>query len=93
MTDFEIEKAMITGMVKSLFKGVRVVSAGCDDGSFKIMIPKKAAEHCVIRYVFGRVRKYAQSVEMAFNNVLAVDPFLADDGAYFSISVVTVKRC
>ena len=63
------------------------------DDSFKIMIPKKAAEHCVIRYVFGRVRKYAQSVEMAFGNVLAVDPFLADDGAYFSISVVTVKRC
>ena len=93
MTDFEIEKTMITGMVKSLFKGVRVVSAGCDDGSFKIMIPKKAAEHCVIRYVFGRVRKYAQSVEMAYDNVLAVDPFLADDGAYFSFSVVTVKRC
>jgi len=93
MTDFEIEKGMITGMVKSLFKGVRVVSDGCDDGSFKIMIPKKAAEHCVIRYVFGRVRKYAQSVEMAFNNVLAVDPFLADDGAYFSFSVVTAKRC
>ena len=93
MTDFEIEKTMITGMVKSLFKGVRVVSAGCDDGSFKIMIPKKAAEHCVIRYVFGRVRKYAQSVEMAYSNVLAVDPFLADDGAYFSFSVVTVKRC
>ena len=93
MTDFEIEKTMITGMVKSMFKGVRVVSAGCDDGSFKIMIPKKAAEHCVIRYVFGRVRKYAQSVEMAFDNVLAVDPFLADDGAYFSFSVVTVKRC
>ena len=91
MTDFEIEKTMITGMVKSMFKGVRVVSAGCD--SFKIMIPKKAAEHCVIRYVFGRVRKYAQSVEMAYGNVLAVDPFLADDGAYFSISVVTVKRC
>lgn len=41
MTDFEIEKTMITGMVKSTFKGVRVVSAGCDDGSFKIMIPKK----------------------------------------------------
>jgi len=93
MTDFEIEKAMITGMVKSMFKGVRVVSAGCDDGSFKVMIPKKAAEHCVIRYVFGRVRKYAQSVEMAFDNGLAVDPFLADDGAYFSFSVVTVKRC
>ena len=93
MTDFEIEKGMITGMVKSMFKGVRVVSAGCDDGSFKVMIPKKAAEHCVIRYVFGRVRKYAQSVEMAFGNVLAVDPFLADDGAYFSFSVVTVKRC
>jgi len=93
MTDFEIEKTMITGMIKSLFKGVRVVSAGCDDGSFKIMIPKKAAEHCVIRYVFGRVRKYAQSVEMAYGNVLAVDPFLADDGAYFSFSVVTAKRC
>ena len=93
MTDFEIEKTMITGMVKSTFKGVRVVSAGCDDGSFKVMIPKKAAEHCVIRYVFGRVRKYAQSVEMAFDNGLAVDPFLADDGAYFSFSVVTVKRC
>ena len=93
MTDFEIEKTMITGMVKSLFKGVRVVSAGCDDGSFKVMIPKKAAEHCVIRYVFGRVRKYAQSVEMAYGNVLAVDPFLADDGAYFSFSVVTAKRC
>lgn len=93
MTDFEIEKTMITGMVKSLFKGVRVVSAGCDDGSFKIMIPKKAAEHCVIRYVFGRVRKYAQSVEMAYSNVLAVDPFLADDGACFSFSVVTAKRC
>ena len=93
MTDFEIEKGMIAGMVKSTFKGVRVVSAGCDDGSFKIMIPKKAAEHCVIRYVFGRVRKYAQSVEMAYGNVLAVDPFLADDGAYFSFSVVTVKRC
>ena len=93
MTDFEIEKTIITGMVKSMFKGVRVVSAGCDDGSFKIMIPKKAAEHCVIRYVFGRVRKYAQSVEMAYSNVLAVDPFLADDGAYFSFSVVTAKRC
>ena len=93
MTDFEIEKTMITGMVKGVFKGVRVVSAGCDDGSFKVMIPKKAAEHCVIRYVFGRVRKYAQSVEMAFDNGLAVDPFLADDGAYFSFSVVTVKRC
>ena len=91
MTDFEIEKAMITGMVKSMFKGVRVVSAGCDDGSFKVMIPKKAAEHCVIRYVFGRVRKYAQSVEMAFDNGLAVDPFLADDGAYFSFGVVTCK--
>ena len=91
MTDFEIEKTMITGMVKSTFKGVRVVSAGCDDGSFRIMIPKKAAEHCVIRYVFERVRKYAQSVEMAFDNVLAVDPVLADDGAYFSISVVTVR--
>lgn len=93
MTDFEIEKTMITGMVKNMFKGVKVVSAGCDDGSFKIMIPKKAAEHCVIRYVFGRVRKYAQSVEMAYSNVLAVDPFLADDGAYFSFSVVTAKRC
>ena len=95
MTDFEIEKTMITGMVKSLFKGVRVVSDPrlVDEGSFKIMIPKKAAEHCVIRYVFGRVRKYAQSVEMAYGNVLAVDPFLADDGAYFSFSVVTVKRC
>ena len=95
MTDFEIEKTIITGMVKSLFKGVRVVSDPrlVDEGSFKIMIPKKAAEHCVIRYVFGRVRKYAQSVEMAFGNVLAVDPFLADDGAYFSFSVVTVKRC
>ena len=93
MTDFEIEKTMITGMVKSLFKGVRVVSDGCDDGSFRIMIPKKAAEHCVIRYVFGRVRKYAESVEMAFGNSLAVDPFLADDGAYFSFSVVTAKRC
>ena len=32
MTDFEIEKGMITGMVKSTFKGVRAVSAGCDDG-------------------------------------------------------------
>lgn len=93
MTDFEIEKGMITGMVKSLFKGVRVVSAGCDDDSFKIMIPKKAAEKLVIRYVFNRVSKYAESVEMAFDNGLAVDPVLADDGAYFSISVVTVKRC
>ena len=95
MTDFEIEKTMITGMVKSMFKGVRVVSDPrlVDEGSFKIMIPKKAAEHCVIRYVFGRVRKYAQSVEMAYGIVLAVDPFLADDGAYFSFSVVTVKRC
>lgn len=93
MTDFEIEKAMITGMVKSLFKGVRVVSdcAVSNDDSFRIMIPKKAAEHCVIRYVFDRVRKYAQSVEMAFDNVLAVESVLADDGAYFSISVVTVK--
>lgn len=94
MTDFEIEKGMITGMVKSLFKGVRVVSAGwidTDDGSFKIMIPKKAAEKCVIRYVFNRVSKYAESVEMAFDNGLAVDPVLADDGAYFSIGVVTVK--
>ena len=95
MTDFEIEKTMITGMVKSMFKGVRVVSDPrlVDEGSFKIMIPKKAAEHCVIRYVFGRVRKSAQSVEMAYGNVLAVDPFLADDGAYFSFSVFTVKRC
>ena len=95
MTDFEIEKGMITGMVKSTFKGVRVVSDPrlVDEGSFKVMIPKKAAEHCVIRYVFGRVRKYAQSVEMAYGNVLAVDPFLADDGAYFSFSVVTAKRC
>ena len=93
MTDFEIEKTMITGMVKSTFKGVRVVSAGCDDGSFRIMIQKKAAEKCVIRYVFNRVSKYAESVEMAFDNGLAVDPVLADDGAYFSISVVTVKRC
>ena len=41
MTDFEIEKTMITGMVKSLFKGVRVVSDGCDDDSFRIMIPKR----------------------------------------------------
>ena len=96
MTDFEIEKGMITGMVKSTFKGVRVVSAGWDDtndDSFRIMIPKKAAEKCVIRYVFNRVSKYAESVEMAFDNGLAVDPVLADDGAYFSISVVTVKRC
>ena len=93
MTDFEIEKTMITGMAKAMFKGVRVVSAGCDDGSFIIMIPKKAAEHCVIRYVFDQIRKYAVSVELAFNNGLAVDPVLADDGAYFSISVVTVKRC
>ena len=95
MTDFEIEKGMIAGMVKSTFKGVRVVSDPrlVDEGSFKIMIPKKAAEHCVIRYVFGRVRKYAQSVEMAYDNVLAVDPFLADDGAYFSFSVITAKRC
>ena len=91
MTDFEIEKGMITGMVKSTFKGVKVVLAGCDDGSFKIMIPKKAAEKCVIRYVFQRVCKYAESVEMAFNTGLAVDPVLADDGAYFSIGVVTVK--
>ena len=61
MTDFEIEKAMITGMVKSMFKGVRVVSDPMlvDESSFKIMIPKKAAEHCVIRYVFERIRKYA----------------------------------
>lgn len=95
MTDFEIEKGMITGMVKSLFKGVRVVSdcAVSNDDSFKIMIPKKAAEKCVIRYVFNRVSKYAESVEMAFDNGLAVDPVLADDGAYFSIGVVTVKRC
>ena len=99
MTDFEIEKTMITGMVKSTFKGVRVVSDPrlVDEGSFKIMIPKKAAEKCVIRYVFNRVSKYAESVEMAFDNGLAVlllsDPVLADDGAYFSISVVTVKRC
>lgn len=93
MTDFEIEKGMITGMVKSMFKGVKVVSAGCDDSSFKIMIPKKAAEKCVIRYVFDRVSKYAESVEMAFDNGLAVDPVLADDGSYFSIGVVTVKRC
>ena len=91
MTDFEIEKTMITGMVKGPFKGVRVVSDSMD--AFKIMIPKKAAESCVIRYVFERVRKYAESVEMAFNNGLAVDPVLADDGAYFSIGVVTVKRC
>ena len=37
MTDFEIEKTMITGMVKSLFKGVRVVSDPglVDEGSFK----------------------------------------------------------
>ena len=95
MTDFEIEKTMITGMVKSLFKGVRVVSDPrlVDEGSFKIMIPKKAAESCVIRYVMERIRKYAESVEMAFDNGLYVDPVLADDGAYFSISVVTVKRC
>ena len=99
MTDFEIEKTMITGMVKSMFKGVRVVSDPrlVDEGSFKIIIPKKAAEHCVIRYVFNRVSKYAESVEMAFDNGLAVlllsDPVLADDGAYFSFSVVTVKRC
>lgn len=91
MTDFEIEKTMITGMVKSMFKGVKVVSAGCDDGLFKIMIPKKAAEKCVIRYVFERVCKYAESVKMAFDTGLAVDPVLADDGAYFSIGVVTVK--
>lgn len=95
MTDFEIEKAMITGMVKSLFKGVRVVSdcAVSNDDSFRIMIPKKAAEKCVIRYVFERVRKYAESVEMAFANGLAVESVLSDDGAYFSIGVVTVKRC
>lgn len=91
MTDFEIEKTMITGMVKSMFKGVKVVSAGCDDSLFKIMIPKKAAEKCVIRYVFERVCKYAESVKMAFDTGLAVDPVLADDGAYFSIGVVTVK--
>ena len=95
MTDFEIEKTMITGMVKSLFKGVRVVSDPrlVDEGSFRIMIPKKSGEACIIRYVFERVRKYAESVEMAFDNGLAVDPVLADDGAYFSIGVVTVKRC
>ena len=95
MTDFEIEKAMITGMVKSLFKGVRVVSdcAVSNDDSFRIMIPKKAGENCVIRYVFNRVSKYAESVEMAFDNGLAVESVLADDGAYFSIGVVTVKRC
>lgn len=93
MTDFEIEKTMITGMVKSLFKGVRVVSAGCDEGSFKIMIPKKAAEKCVIRYVFNRVSKYAESVEMTFDNGLAVESDDSVLGAYFSISVVTVKRC
>lgn len=91
MTDFEIEKTMIAGMVRSMFKGVRVASWGCDDGSFKIMVPKKAAEKCVIRYVYERVRKYAASVEMAFDNGLAVNPVLADDGAYFSIGVVTVK--
>lgn len=94
MTDFEIEKGMITGMVKGVFKGVRVVS-GClgyvHDDSFKIMIPKNAAEKCVIRYVFDRVSKYAESVEMAFDTGLAVDPVLADDGAYFSIGVVTCK--
>lgn len=93
MTDFEIEKTMITGMVKSMFKGVRVVSAGCDDGSFKIMIPKKAAESCVIRYVFSRISKYAESVEMAFDNGLAVESDDSVLGAHFSISVVTVKRC
>ena len=93
MTDFEIEKTMITSMVKGMFKGVRVVSDPrlVDDGSFKIMIPKKAAENCVIRYVFERVCKYAESVEMAFDNGLAVDSVLADDGAYFSIGVVTCK--
>ena len=93
MTDFEIEKTMITGMVKSMFKGVRVVSDPMlvDESSFKIMIPKKAAEKCVIRYVFERVCKYAESVEMAFDNGLAVDPVLADDGAYFSIGIVTCK--
>ena len=93
MTDFEIEKTIITGMVKSMFKGVRVVSDPrlVDEGSFKIMIPKKAAENCVIRYVFERVCKYAESVEMAFDNGLAVSPVLADDGAYFSIGVVNVK--
>ena len=95
MTDFEIERGMITGMVKGMFKGVRVVSnpRPFDEGSFRIMIPKKAAEKCVIRYVFNRVSKYAESVEMAFDNGLAVDPVLADDGAYFSIGVITVKRC
>ena len=93
MTDFEIEKTMITGMVKSMFKGVRVVSdcAVSNDDSFRIMIPKKAAEECVIRYVLERVRKYAESVEMAFDNGLAVDPVLADYGSYFSIGVVTCK--
>lgn len=93
MTDFEIEKTIITGMVKSIFKGVRVVSDPrlVDEGSLKIMIPKKAAEKCVIRYVFNRVSKYAESVEMAFDNGLAVDPVLSDDGAYLSINVVTCK--
>ena len=93
MTDFEIEKAMITGMVKSLFKGVRVVSdcAVSNDDSFRIMIPKKAAEKCVIRYVFNRVSKYAESVEMAFDTGLAVESGLSDDGNYFSIGVVTCK--
>ena len=43
MTDFEIEKAMITGMVKSLFKGVRVVSdcAVSNDDSFRIRSRKR----------------------------------------------------
>ena len=93
MIDFEIEKAMITGMIKSLFKGVRVVSDPrlVDEGSFRIMIPKKAAENCVIRYVFDRVRKYAGSVEMAFDTRLYVEPVLSDDGAYFSIGFVTCK--
>ena len=48
MTDFEIEKGMITGMVKSLFKGVRVVSdcAVSNDDSFKIL-PKKISRPIV----------------------------------------------
>ena len=92
MTDFEIEKTIITGMVKSLFKGVRVVSdPRLVEGSFRIMIPKKAAEKCVINYVFDRVRKYAGSVEMAFDTRLYVEPVLSDDGAYFSIGFVTCK--
>lgn len=92
MTDFEIEKTMIAGMVRSMFKGVRVVDKGLDEGSFRIMIPKKTAENCVIRYVFERVRKYAESVEMAFDTGLAVESVLSDDGAYLSIDVVTCKR-